>query len=94
MIETLERLRAAVFLPADLRATMRAGVQHRLQISLAVAGEQDAPAPDLTGDEVAGSGKLGAVTEIEPAFVEDPGPFGLQNGGIDKRLTGNLENLP
>ena len=72
---------------------MRTGVQHRLQISLAVAGEQDASAADLTGDEVAGLGKLGTVTEIEPAFIEDLGPFHLQNSGIDEGLTGNLEDL-
>ena len=83
-----------MFLAADLRAAMRTGVQHRLQISLAVAGEQDASAPDLTGDEIAGLGKLGTVTEIEPAFVEDLGPFDLQNGRIDEGLTGNLEDLP
>ena len=57
MIETLEGFRAAVLLPADLGATMRTGVQHRLEISVAVAGEQDASAADrmfsmLMGDQV------------------------------------------
>src|SRR6266850_4716307 len=83
-----------MLLAADLRAAMWAGVEHRLEIALAVTGKQDVAASDRTGDEVAGFGEFRAVAEIEPAFVEYLGALQLQNGGIDEGLPGNLENLP
>ncbi len=93
MIETLERFRAAMLLAANLCAAMRAGVEHRPEIAPAVAGEQDISAPDRTGDKVAGLGEFGTVPEIEPAFVENLRALDIQNGGIDKSLTGDLEDL-
>src|SRR5262249_46464199 len=93
VIKTLEGFCVAVLFATDLRAAMRTGVEHGAQCALGIAGEQDATATDLTGDEIAGLGKLGSVAEIEPALVEDPCAFGFENVGIDKGLAGNLENL-
>ena len=78
---------------ADLRPAMRAGVEHRLEIALAVACEQDISAAHLAGDEIAGLGEFGTMAEVKPAFVEDLPPFGFQNIGVDKRLARNLEDL-
>src|SRR5437764_221132 len=93
MIETLEGFRAAVLLAADLRAAMRTGVEHRLEIALAITREQDVAASDRTGDEIARPGQFRAVAEIEPTFVEDLGALHFQNGGIDEGLPRNLEDL-
>src|SRR6059058_388390 len=93
MIETLEGFRAALLLAANLCTAMWAGVQYRFEISLAVAGEQDASAPDLTGHEIAGLGELRTVAEVEPAFIEYLGPFGIQNDRIDKGLTRDFKDL-
>src|SRR6266404_1293199 len=82
-----------MLLATDLRAAVRAGVEHGAQRSLGVAREQDTAAADLAGDEVAGLGQFGTVAEIEPAFVEDPRALGLENIRIDKGLARDLEYL-
>jgi len=73
---------------------MWAGVEHRLEIALAVTGEQDVAASDRTGDEVAGFGEFRAVAEIEPAICRISGRAPAPEWRIDEGLPGNLENLP
>ena len=93
VVEALEGLRVAMLLAANLRAAVRAGVEHCAQGPLGIAREQDAAAADLAGNEIAGLGQLRAVAEIEPAFIEDADTFGLQELGIHKCLARDLEYL-
>jgi len=83
---------AAMLLAADLRAAMWAGVEHRLEIALAVTGEQDVaafPTERVTKSPGLASSEL--LAEIEPAFVEYLGALQLQNGGIDEGLRETLK---
>src|SRR5712675_587674 len=91
MIEALKRLRAALFLPADLHAAMRAGVEQRARLAFAVPCEQDATPGNIPGQEVAGPRQLRAVPEIEPAVREYPLLFCGQDFGIDEVAPGDLE---
>jgi hypothetical protein len=84
MIEAWKGFGTAVFFPANLRTAMRAGVKHRLESALGIAGEQNAPTADLAGDKIAGLCELGTMAEIEPAFIEYLRSLGLENIGVDK----------
>jgi hypothetical protein len=79
VIDAVELPRVALALAAHQRAAVPARIDQRAHVALPVAAEDHRPAGDVAGAEVAGLLKLGGVTDVNPAVVEDGAVLGFQH---------------
>src|SRR5207245_592364 len=79
VVEAGVNLRVAFRLAAHHGAAVAAGIEENAEFVFAVAGEDDGPAADRAGLEVAGRADFGLVPYVDPAYVENPPALELED---------------
>jgi hypothetical protein len=72
MIEALQNVGMPLVVPANQRASVRAGVQKNPKFAVAAADEEKRPPRHIPAPVVAPVLHFGFVAQIQPAFIEDP----------------------
>jgi len=89
VVEALQNVSLSLIVPADERASVRACVQENPELAVIAAHEEKRSPRDISAPVFAGVFCFGFVTQIQPAFVEDPFLLPLKN--LDGRHGGSMD---